>query len=482
MATLARVEAWRRSRGGATDKPFRDELLSSARLEDRALALAAHLTVDGPRRRTNNIFPRFRDNGRSLKRAYRTLSEDVRAGEFVSPASEWLLDNYHLVASEITDIQRNLPGHYYRHLPSVAATEHAGEARAYVIAVDLLRYSDSRLDRPQLITFLTTFQRVAPLSIGELWAWPSMLRLALIENLRRLADEILEAREARLAADEYVAHIGEATRTEVGSSPTMFEGAFVVQLLHRLREYGLRLQSLRESVDLYLTDRETTAEEVVRDEHHRQATLHVSVANVITSLRLCATLDWRQFFEKVSLVEQVLQRDPAGVYERMDFLSRDRQRQAVEELAAKTGGAQMRVALKAVESARRAAAAAGAGDRSAHVGYHLIGKGRGRLEADIAYRPPVLERVRRILFAHATAVYLGPIVLLTMLLVAVGVAYARWAGGGLPSSIAAFLLLLIPASDMAVSIVNRVVAWAVPPRRLPRLDTPARCRRTRAQW
>jgi cyclic beta-1,2-glucan synthetase len=320
-----------------SEKPFRDELLSIERLEERALALAASFTIDpNPRRRARNIFPRFDDNARVLRDAYRTLAEDVRTGQFVTAAAEWLLDNFHLVASEIRDIHQHLPGTYYRQLPTLASREQAGHTRIYAMAVELVRHSDSRIDRQQLAMFINSYQRVAPLTIGELWAWPSMLRLALIENLRRLAVETLESRSARLAADAYVSRTErEAGQTEhqVQALPSGLGIASVVHLLHRVREYGLRLSSIRTAVDELLASQETTAEAAIRSEHQRQAAAQVSVANAITSLRLCSVLDWRQYFESVSLVEQVLQRDPAGAYGRMDFLSRDRQRQAVEELA-----------------------------------------------------------------------------------------------------------------------------------------------------
>src|SRR4029077_19384565 len=117
---------------------------------------------------------------------------------------------------------------------------------------------------------------------------------------------------------------------------------------------GPQLSSISAAVEDHLTSQETTAEAAIRAEHQHQAANQVSVANAITSLRLCSSIDWRQYVESVSLVEQVLQRDPAGAYGRMDFLSRDRQRQAVEELAEPSGDAQVRVALKAVESARQA--------------------------------------------------------------------------------------------------------------------------------
>ena len=492
-----------RTTARSPEKPFRDELLGIARIDERALALAASFTVDpNPRRRARNIFPRFDDNARVLREAYRVLANDVRTGQFVAAAAEWLLDNFHLVTSEIRDIHQHLPGTYYRQLPTLASRDQAGHTRIYAMAVELVRHSDSRIDRQQLAVFVNSFQRVAPLTIGELWAWPSMLKLALIENLRRLAAETLASRRARLDADAYVSRMErEAGDTEgnVHALPPALGIASVVQLLHRVREYGVRLSSIRTAVEERLASQETTAESAIRGEHQRQAADQVSVANAITSLRLCSSLDWRQYFESVSLVEQVLQRDPAGAYGRMDFLSRDRQRQAVEELGASSGGAQMRVALRAIESARQAAAGAPADpstlrepqgrpeqgrgttssgssrarsrdDRAAHVGYHLIDRGRLDLEIDIAHRPRFASRVKRLVCGHPTLLYLGPIAVTTAALLTGSAAYARHEGASGQVLTVLVLLLLIPAADIAIALAQRVIAWAFPPRRLPRLD------------
>src|SRR5687768_9698645 len=390
----------------APEKPLRDELLSIERLEERAKALAARFTLDpNPRRVARNVLPRFDDNARVLRAAYVTMADDVHRGAFVTPAAEWLLDNFHLVASVILDVRRNLPPKYYRELPKLALRELAGDARVYAMAVELIRHSDSRLDRQQLVRFMNSYQAVAPLTIGELWAWPSMLKLALIENLRRLAEETLEASAARREADAYVARLDADVEATPPPLPARLHAAYVVQLLQRLREYGPRLAAVRTAVDEHLAAAHTTSESAIRDEHQRQAAGLVSVANVVTSLRLCSTLDWSQYFEAVSLVERVLQRDPAGAYASMDFLSRDRYRHAVEELAERTGEAQMRVALRAVESARQAAESASSSARAAHVGYHLIGKGRPGLETDVAYRPRLLRRCRRFAFGHCTLFY-----------------------------------------------------------------------------
>ena len=463
------MSLWRR-RVRAPEKPLRDELLSIERLEERAKALAARLTVDPtPRRNARDVFPRFTENASVLRAAYLTMAEDVHQGAFVTPAAEWLLDNYHLVASEIRDVRQNLPRDYYRELPKLATRQLAGDARVYAMAVELIRHSDSRLDRQLLLRFMNSYQTVAPLAIGELWAWPSMLKLALIENLRRLAEEAMGARAARQAADAYVAQIDAAGHGRPPPLPPEIHPAFVVQLLQRVREYGPRLSAVRAAVDAHLALQQTASEDAIRGEHQQQAAAQVSVGNVITSLRLLSTLDWSQYFESVSLVEGVLQRDPAAVYSQMDFLSRDRYRQAVEDLADGTGEGQLRVALRTVESARQVAET-GAVGRAVHVGHHLIGKGRADLEADLAYRPKLRRRVRRFAFAHATAAYLGAIGLLTALLLGLGFAYAQQHSQS-PWPLAwVALLLLLPASDVAIAVVQSLCVRYAPPRRLPRLD------------
>jgi cyclic beta-1,2-glucan synthetase len=226
-----------------------------------------------------------------------------------------------------------------------------------------------------------------------------MLKLALIENLRRLADEILISRTARRAADAHVQRLDASPDAPV-TIPEGAHDAYIVQMLHRAREYDVRRSPLRAALEAHLTSRSAVAEDVVRSEHQRQAASQASVANAITSLRLCTTIDWRQYVESVSLVDNVLRRDPAGVYAQTDFLSRDQLRQAVEELAEPAGDAQIRIALKVVESARQAATQSRS-RAAAHVGYYLIGNGRRGLEQDLAYRPKFSKRLQRLVRRQA---------------------------------------------------------------------------------
>ena len=384
------------------------------------------------------------------------------------PAADWLLDNFPLVATELSDIRRNLPRTYARALPVVAAPEHHGHARVYVMAMELIRHSDSRLDVPGLTEFLTSYQRIAPLTIGELWAWPSKLKLALVENLRRLADELLDARDARRAAQTYLAGVDREGHAR--PLPENASAAFLVELLHGLREYGVGLPAIRKHIDDVLEARNTQADELIRGEMQRQGVSQVSVANVITSLRLCTTMDWQDYVESVSLVEDILRRDPSGAYPRMDFLSRDAQRRAIESIAPRSGVDQVHAAHKTVETARQAAAALGATHRTAHVGYHLVDRGRRALEEALAHEPRMGTRFRRGLRRFATPLYLGTIGLGTSLLLALVVLYAQRVGAPFWLQVVAALVMVMPLCDLVITAIHALIPKLLGPTRLPRLD------------
>jgi cyclic beta-1,2-glucan synthetase len=217
---------------GLDSSPLHGELLGVERLEERARVLAAGFTLSRhPRRGPHRLLRRLTDDARVLRQAYRRLAGDVRRGEAMAPAAEWLLDNFHLVEGEIREIRHHLPTRYYLELPKLATRDLSGTARVYAMAVELLRYSDARLDLERLVRFMNAYQTVAPLSIGELWAWPSMLKLALIEHVRRLSEELLERRAGRLEAARHFGAFESARASgRLPPLPAVLHVAFVDQL------------------------------------------------------------------------------------------------------------------------------------------------------------------------------------------------------------------------------------------------------------
>ena len=444
-----------------------EELLSIDLLEEHARRLAALLSI-APRPSGNGRahLRQLKDHMRALREVYTALAEDARQ-EAMSPAAEWLLDNFHIISAASRDIHHDLPPSFFKRLPQIAADEFAGLPRVYALALELIGSSAGRLDAQRLQRFISAFQSVAPLTIGELWAWPSALKLALLDHLRARGDVLAAARAHRLAADRLAAVIEAHSRFH--DWPTHVHHTFVTRLLQRSRALGAIASGLHQQLDAALAARGQTIEDAIRLEGQHQAAEQAGMANLIGSLRLISTFDWSEFFESVSLVEQVLKRDPAGVYSRMDFRSRDRYRHAVEELAVTTGEGQMLLALKSVERARQAHVRTPDSIES-HVGYHLIGAGRRQFERSVAWQPDVKQRVRRLFFACATPGYLGSITAGTALLVAIAVAYAWWHGWRGAPLIFVALLAAVPASELVIQLMQRMISYLIPPRRLPRVE------------
>jgi cyclic beta-1,2-glucan synthetase len=447
------------------------ELLSIELLEEHARRLAALLSIaprgGGPGRAH---LRQLRAHMQALRGVYNALADEARR-EAMSPAAEWLLDNFHIVSAAARDIQHDLPPSFFKRLPRIVSDEFAGLPRIYALALELIGSSAGRLDAQRLQRFISAFQSVTPLTMGELWAWPSVLKLALLDHLRARGDVLAATRRHRLAADRMAGAI-EAAPTGRHEWPAEIHHSFVTRLLQRSRALGPMASQLHHQLEHALASRGASIEDAIRAEGQHEASEQATVANLITSLRLIGTFDWSEFFESVSLVEQVLQRDPAGVYGQMDFRSRDRYRHAVEELAVPTGEGQLLLALKSVERARQAHVSQ-PDSRASHVGYHLIGGGRRAFERSVAWRPDFTHQVRRLFFAWATVGYLGTIAAGTAILVALAVWYAAahgWSGAALAL---VALLAMVPASEVVIQLLQRLISSLIPPRRLPRLELTA---------
>src|SRR6266550_161662 len=429
------LDHFRKAPGDADEQPLRGEIFSVERLEQYAKALAAaHTTVTKKGRA--QLLPRLEDNGRKLVAAYRTLVEAIRNGPAISPAAEWLVDNFHIVEEQLREIREDLPRSYYHELPKLAQGELKGYPRIYALALALIAHTDCRLDTNTLRRFIAAYQTVDALSIGELWAVAITLRLALVENLRRLAILIVKAREEREQADKLADKLLElASRQPSALIPLVAERVgkreripqtFVVQLTQRLREQDPAVMPVTDYLDKQLRRQATTIEQIIHAEHQRQAATQVTVGNKITSMRLLSALDWRDFFESVSLIEPLLGQDPAGAYAKMEFTTRDRYRHVIERISKRTSSDELEIARTAVELAEQAAQPNHQPDNPApakirpetHVGYYLVDSGLAQLESNYRYHARPTERLRRYVLRHATVAYLGALAFLTLLIIA----------------------------------------------------------------
>jgi cyclic beta-1,2-glucan synthetase len=462
------------------DRPAPPELFSQDQLERHAVALAGLYKLAPDPLRGRPLLPRLDESAQELHDAYRFLSEVARSDAPAVPSEDWLRDNHHVVLDQIREIRQDLPRQYYFELPKLADGPYAGYPRVYVFARELIVHTAGRFDLQTLVDFATAYQRVAPLSIGEIWAIPIMLRLALVEELRRLAGDVVAARRSRDEARRWGVLLGTTERDpeqvigEMLSDEIRINGrlsaAFVVELLHWLRDQPSSAAPAWQALQRALEAQGDSPDEMLRVEHQRQAADQLAIGNIVTSMRLLSSIDWPLFFERVSLVEQILREDPAGAYAQMDFPTRDRYRHSVEELAKGARRSEQEVARRAVDMARDTKRTSPEHDRGHHIGYYLISRGRFRLEQEVGYPPTVKQRIARFVYGHPVLGYLGTIAGATALAVASFVAYASRHGGSAGELWFVALVTVLPLSELAISFLNLIVTVQVAPRPLPKLD------------
>ncbi|MCB1714480.1 MAG: glycosyl transferase [Candidatus Competibacteraceae bacterium] len=458
--------------------PVREELFSIERLEQHAESLAAAQPVTLKPPTVLSLHARLNDNARVLLAAYRASAIELESGRDVVPAAEWLLDNYHLVEAQIREIRDDLPLGYYRQLPKLANGPFVGYPRVFSLAWAFVAHTDSNFDPDSLRRFIAAYQRVQPLTIGELWAVAITLRIVLIENLRRLTDQITAGRCARADADALTSRLlvsgcaRSALETDISTrSPEPLSASFAAHLAKRLRNQDPITTPTLGWLEERLKLQGTSINEVVQHVQHRQGASNLTVRNIITSMRLISDIDWAELFESVSLVDERLR--AGSDFAAMDFPTRDLYRSAIEQLARGSSFSEFEIADLALKSSHVAAAGAvnaREAERVGDPGYHLIAEGRRALEQIIGFRPPLRLSISRFNMGLGIGGYVGAILLVTtglMVLALWGLATSGLAGGWL----ALFALVgFLPATEAATALVNRGITWSFSATTLPGLE------------
>src|ERR1700734_2020158 len=453
----------------AAEEPIRAELFSVERLEQHAESLAAaQEVVDAESSPGHPLLPQVIENGRRLLEYYRATARAVELEQGITPAAEWLLDNVYIVEEQLREIRDDLPPGFYRKLPKLVSGHLEGYPRVYGVAWAYVAHTDSRLDPEVLRRFVMAYQRVQPLTIGELWALAIIIRIVMVENLRRIAERIVRSRNSRLQADALADRVLGTGGQQAVSPDTVLRSfgnepldrAFAVRLIQRLRDLDPKVGPILTWLDERLHAQGTNSDEIVRAEHQEQAAMTVTVRNIITSMRLTSEFDWHTFFESISLVDAAL-RDGSN-FEQMDFATRDYYRHAIEDLARGSNHSEIETAERAVQRAKRARGETqgnghAADARRTDPGYYLISHGRGDFEKELGFKIRWRRELLRQYVRHAVPGYLGTIAILTAIILAIPLSHAKSLGLQAPYLILMALLAAIPASDLAIALINRVV-------------------------
>jgi cyclic beta-1,2-glucan synthetase len=462
------------------EPPLHRELFNLEHLKRHAKAFAlTHEVAAGPG--PDQLLPRLSENEAILLSAYEQLSAAVHAKQAISPAGEWLLDNFHLLQEQIRTSRAHLPSHYSRELPHLASGKSKGEIpRVYDLALEVIAHVDGRVDYENITTFVDSYQKVTQLKLGELWAIPIMLRLALLENLRRVAARVMIAMNDRSKARDWSELMLQVADHEpknlilvvadmARSNPPM-SNAFVAELVRNLQGHSPAMDVPLTWIAHQLAEMGQSIAQTVQLENQQQAANQVSVSSSIGSLRFLSATNWQVFVEQLSSVEQELRLDPANIYHRMAFATRDQYRHVIERLSRQSGLIESEVARTAIRLATSNLGSAKLDQRRSHVGYYLIGAGLNELRASLPKHSKIRLKLRFIEQALPFALFLGSNCLITVAISAVILAHHASPAMGSLTWIMLFALTLIATSQLANVLTNWLVTTVKGPEMLPRMD------------
>ena len=451
----------------AIQQPIRAELFGAQRFEEhgRSLAAAQAIQPRGRSRQGSDFFPRVHHNIKALRQAYDHIAITSQSGHYITPAGEWLLDNFHLIEAQLQQIQDGVPQRYYADLPKLADKPLEGLPRVYGIAWAYVAHTDSVLDPVLFTAFLQAYQQVNELNLSELWALPTTLRVVLLENLRRMAD--------RIAANKVASEVAHA----VWDAAKILSQKDLDELLVLLQKYGLERVYLTQLWQRLPAERvEPVLPLVIWTEQHcteclsligegqtAQVAANLTVSNIITTLRLIGQVEWTELIEPVSHSLQVLRRLPSFSSE--SEITRQQITQAMERLSQQSEKSERAIA----EAVLAAALQPNNSLVARTAGYYLIGAGRALLEATIC--PQTSQGKRSFLRkyrltwrlpSYAAAWLVGT---LAVLLWAVHpLATLDWVGW------VAVALMAFPASEVVASLIQRLIAESTRVQALARLD------------
>ncbi|UNC93189.1 GH36-type glycosyl hydrolase domain-containing protein [Candidatus Contubernalis alkaliaceticus] len=468
---------------------IRDASLTVEELEDHARNMGLEHAVTSKTNILNWPLTRMNDNYSYILRVYKGLNDDVMAKRTVPPAAEWLLDNFYIIEEQVKSIRQDLSKKEYFGLPVLKNGPYKGYTRIFAIALELVAQIDGQIGESTLLKYLKAYQSHNILFEREICIIPTVIRLALIEKIRILSEKIEETQKQWNLADKIVEEWLSEDSVELENIVKLFENnkaaideanpSFVEHLFYRLRRSGRRYSDVLRYIDENLDKFNTTAEIIAQKEHNKQAVSTVSMGNCIVSLKYVSNLNWVDVFESTSFLEKILRQDPDRTYTLMDTNSRNYYRRQIAKLAKAYGVSELQIAREAIGLAQEAYVEninrkddENKYSRRAHVGYYLVGKGVRKLESGQLEKRTFFRKIIHSVKNNPALIYMGSISALTMLVLIFPINYALkfLDANYLFYAVIAGLAVLIPASEMVISIVNWLVCKVTKPVVFPRLE------------
>ena len=450
-------------------------MLTKEQLQKHLEILASEQNIISKSQKDTYPVPHMIENFRIIQAVYQILNEHLKLGITIHPAGEWILDNLYAIEETVKMVDRELTLKKYMNFPGIANGTHRGFARIYVLATEIIAYTDNHIERENLEQYLMSYQTKKTLSMDEIWNIGIFLDIAIIENIAQICKEIYSNQLQKLKAESIVERIIEnKPKKDKRFGKELykryaFDGLtypntkypFIEYMSYILKRYGKKgysyLNALEETVEMT----GTTISDVIKKEHFDIAMKKVLIGNGITSIKEIQRLNFLEVFEKINGVEDLLKQDPAGVYEKMDHKTKEYYRTKIQEIANKTRISEIYITKKILELAK----SKDYGSKQSHIGYYIIEEGINELYEILGYKNKRKMKKENKVKLYILSVYSFSIIFSLIMTCILEIHHINWA-----MFIISFLIFLIPSTELVIQLTQWILGKIVKPKLIPKID------------
>lgn len=446
-------------------------VLDKEQLEKYLEMLASDHVLKEKSDRNTYPIPRMQENFAIITEVYNLLNEHIKLKIPIHPAGEWLLDNYYVIEETVKSIEKELTLKKYTNFLGIANGINYGFARIYVLATEIVSYTDSNITRDLLTELLKSYQEKKKLNMEEIWNIGIFLQIALIENIRNICERIYSAELQKYKVESIIERLVENKQKEelrfnkLGEYKTKVKEygemkyPFIEYMSFRLKSYGKKAYPFLNILEEQVNKMGIEVSEVIKKEHFDIAVKKVSMGNSITSIKAIQRINFIDIFEEINQVDEILKQDPANVYDKMDYKTKIYYRNTIKELSKKTKISEIYIAKKCLELAQ------GKDGKKAHIGYYLIDKGNTELLELLQGK-----RVKRCSNNKKISIYIITKIIVSLVIAILFGLYIYRQTNTLWSFILTILLTYIPIETIFIQIVQYISNKLVKPKLVPKLD------------
>lgn len=416
--------------------------------------------------------PRLKDNFEMITQTYHLLNEHIRLKIPIHSAGEWLLDNYYVIEETVKGIEKELTVKKYIDFLGIANGAYKGFARIYVLASEIVAYTDSKINSKSLQEYLRAYQQKKTLSMDEIWSMGIFLQIAMIENIREICEKIYSSQLQKYRVENILERLVEnkvkdelqfKNQTEYKAKVNEYgemKYPFIEYMSYRLKKYGKKAYPFLNILEEQVNKMGTDISDAIKKEHFDIAVKKVTIGNCITSIKTLQRINFIDIFEEINQVDEILKQDPANVYDKMDYKTKIDYRNKIKEIAKKTKISEIYIAKKCLELAQDEK-----NTKQKHIGYYLIGDGKVKLLEILQNKKMTIHNP-----TEKMRLYLVTKIIVTLFISILLGSYIYVQTKNIIIGIVSALLIYIPIEIFVIQVMQYFLGKIVKPTLIPKLD------------